>query len=79
MADFYCDPLKLILELDGGIHEAPRQQRHDENRAANLTALGYVILRFTNQQVFEDLESIFTRIAEFLESRDLESCSPSSP
>jgi very-short-patch-repair endonuclease len=67
------------LELDGGIHEAERQKKHDENRTANLTALGYVILRFTNQQIFEDPESIFTRIAEFLDSRDSESCSPSSP
>ena len=31
-ADFYCHALKLIVELDGEIHDAPRQRVHDKNR-----------------------------------------------
>jgi type I restriction enzyme, R subunit len=79
VADFYCDPLKLILELDGSVHEAARQKSHDKNRTANLTALGYSILRFTNRQVLESPEIVLTDIARFLESLSLEPLSPSSP
>jgi very-short-patch-repair endonuclease len=51
IADFYCHDRRLVLELDGGVHEDERQKVHDENRDANLTALGYRILRFTNDEI----------------------------
>jgi len=79
VADFYCHALKLVVEVDGDIHEAERQRVHDENRDANLRALGYSILRFTNQQVLEKPELVLTEIARFLESLDSTPLSPSSP
>jgi very-short-patch-repair endonuclease len=76
VADFYCHALKLVVELDGEIHETDPQMAHDENRDANLRALGYVILRFKNQQVLETPEIVLAEIYRLLESELLP---PSSP
>ena len=68
MADFYCHSLNLIVELDGGVHEARRQKSHDDNRDANLHVLGYTVLRFTNQKILESPHSVLKEIARFVES-----------
>jgi very-short-patch-repair endonuclease len=67
VADFYCHSLKLVVELDGGIHEA------------NLGALGYSVLRFTNQQILESPQTALAEIARFAESLSADPVSPSSP
>jgi very-short-patch-repair endonuclease len=69
VADFYCHDRKLVLEIDGGIHEEERQKAHDENRDSNLTALGYRILRLTNGEILEDLDSALETIRQRLERR----------
>jgi very-short-patch-repair endonuclease len=78
VADFYCHSLKLVVELDGGVHELRPQISRDQNREANLRALGYSVLRFTNQQILESPQAALAEIARFAEplSADL---SPSSP
>jgi very-short-patch-repair endonuclease len=62
VADFYCHEMRLILELDGPVHEGGSQIRHDVNRDANLEALGFRILRFTNREVHSYLESVLETI-----------------
>ena len=64
VADFYCHELKLIVELDGPVHEEEFQRAHDENRDANLLAEGYTIFRFTNEEIFQDAESVLDRIMD---------------
>jgi len=58
VADFLCHELRLVVELDGAIHDQPTQISHDSNRDANLKALGYRVLRFTNHQTQNDLETV---------------------
>jgi very-short-patch-repair endonuclease len=70
VADFYCHDRRLVLELDGGIHEEPGQRSHDENRDANLAAQGFTILRFTNDEVLNDLPSVLEKIRKRLERRN---------
>jgi very-short-patch-repair endonuclease len=53
IADFYCAEHKLIIELDGEVHNNAGQAEYDTNRDARLTDLGYTILRFENKLVFE--------------------------
>jgi very-short-patch-repair endonuclease len=62
IADFFCHELRLVLELDGSIHDEEPQIAHDENRDANLQDLGYRILRFPNRIVQEDIGSILEAI-----------------
>ena len=52
IADFYCASLKLILELDGGIHE--NQIAYDNDRDHILIEMGYKVMRIKNEKINED-------------------------
>jgi very-short-patch-repair endonuclease len=71
VADFYCHERKLVLELDGEIHEEERQKAHDGNRDANLAVLGYKILRFTNDELENDLDAVLEKARQQIERRKL--------
>ena len=58
IADFACERLKLILEIDGGIHERDDVALNDEHRQAELEALGWTVLRFRNQQVLDNFDTL---------------------
>ena len=60
--DFYCHQHELIVELDGGIHEL--QKEYDAERAAYLIALGFRIIRFKNEEIFKDLQSVLLKIVK---------------
>ena len=62
IADFYCHKVKLIIEVDGLIHNKPEIRAYDENREKNLVALGNHILRFSNNEIFTDIENALERI-----------------
>jgi len=60
VVDFLCHEARLVVELDGGIHQ---QQREDDAvRQANIEAEGYRVLRFSNDAVLNDLEAVLTHI-----------------
>ncbi|MEA2603633.1 MAG: type restriction enzyme protein [Acidobacteriota bacterium] len=48
IVDFYGSREKLVVELDGPVHEEPLQAAHDQNRDFYLRSLGLRVLRFTN-------------------------------
>lgn len=58
IVDFMCKPLKLIIEVDGNTHDGKDEKNKDEIRDAELIKLGYVILRFTNDDVLFNIESV---------------------
>jgi very-short-patch-repair endonuclease len=64
IADFYCHKLKLIIEVDGSIHNEPDIREFDEARQKDLEKWGYVILRFTNEQVMEKSDEVIRIITE---------------
>jgi very-short-patch-repair endonuclease len=64
IADFYCHERKLILELDGGIHDTPEQMEYDEGRTAELEEKGFKILRFKNDEVLNDINQVLEKISE---------------
>jgi very-short-patch-repair endonuclease len=64
VADFYCHALKLVIELDGEVHDDPRQAKHDQNRDFYLRTLGCTVLRFPNLDVFDNREAVLSRILE---------------
>jgi very-short-patch-repair endonuclease len=73
IADFYCHQKKLIIELDGEIHDDPEQAEHDNNRTADLEEKGFSILRFRNEEVISDLEKVLERITKQCEQDELTS------
>jgi very-short-patch-repair endonuclease len=58
IADFYCHELRLVVEVDGGIHSTPSQMEMDQLRTANLESNGIRVLRFTNEQVLERMGEV---------------------
>jgi len=60
IADFLCPALRLVIEIDGPIHEDTRQ--HDENRDIWMSQRGYVVLRFTNDEVESRTTMVVNRI-----------------
>jgi very-short-patch-repair endonuclease len=62
IADFYCHEKRLVIEIDGGIHNRKHVQEHDENRSAELDRLGITIIRFTNEQVIQNIDKVLEEI-----------------
>ncbi|MEM1393079.1 MAG: endonuclease domain-containing protein [Cyanobacteria bacterium P01_A01_bin.80] len=58
--DFYCSSCKLAVEVDGEIHA--KQTEYDDARTTKLTNFGYRVLRFTNEQVMNDLPTVLAEI-----------------
>ncbi|MBN8547170.1 MAG: DUF559 domain-containing protein [Ignavibacteria bacterium] len=62
IADFLCDELKLILEIDGGYHLETKEQ--DGLRDEILEGLGYRTIRLTNHQILHDKDNSLKIIDE---------------
>ena len=66
-ADFYCAPVKLVVELDGSQHA--ERQAYDAARTAFLREQGIEVLRFWNSDVMENLEGVCLEIADAIRKR----------
>ena len=64
IADFYCHSCKLVIELDGKIHD--QQKEYDEGRSAEIEKWGITVIRFTNDEVFKDLDAVVEKIKGYL-------------
>ncbi|WP_041619568.1 endonuclease domain-containing protein [Stanieria cyanosphaera] len=62
VVDFYCDAERLIVEVDGSIHELPEQQVLHKQRQALLESLGLRFVRLKAKQVETDLASCLDTI-----------------
>lgn len=66
IADFYCHELRLVIELDGGVHEEIDQQEHDSNRDLVIREFSVRILRFKNQEVINDPKNVVEKVKALL-------------
>src|SRR5258706_13069581 len=66
IVDFYCHKAKLIIELDRGYHNEADQMINDEFRTDELTDLGLMVLRFSNEEVRSRMEAAIKRISDYL-------------
>lgn len=64
VVDFCCEPVKVIIEIDGDSHFEPEQQAFDARRTTWLEECGYRVIRFTNIEVHRNLEAVLQAIAE---------------
>jgi very-short-patch-repair endonuclease len=62
VADFLCVDAMLVVEVDGGQHEA----RQDTSRTAFLDRSGYRVVRFWNHEVLVNIEGVLLTIASHL-------------
>ena len=68
IADFYCHEARLAIELEGPIHEEKAQQEYDLVREDVIRQQGIRLLRFTNEEVVNELERVLSKIIEALET-----------
>ena len=64
IVDFYCAKEKLIVELDGEVHNNPTAEEYDERRSTLLEKLGFTVIRFENKMVFDNLPSVLQEIKD---------------
>ena len=62
IADFVCLEKMLIIELDGGYHSLPEQQISDNQRTSDLQRMGYRVIRFRNDELFNGIDLVLTKI-----------------
>ena len=58
IVDFYCASEKVIIELDGEVHNNIIAQQNDFERDEHLTNLGFIVLRFENKEVFQNTQRV---------------------
>jgi len=58
IADFYCHELKLVVEIDGDVHDLEDVKQYDEQRENYIKELGLKVLRFQNGDVFKNARII---------------------
>lgn len=63
IADFYCNQINLVVEVDGGIHE--QQKDYDELRTKIINQRGVKVLRFTNEEVINKSDWVLEKMMEY--------------
>ena len=66
VVDFLCIEKKLIIELDGGQHNEDNNIKYDNTRTECLRGLGYNVVRFWNNEVFQNMENVLETIYKYL-------------
>jgi very-short-patch-repair endonuclease len=67
IADFYCHAARLVIEIDGEIHS--EQDEYDDGREAEMEKYGLKIIRFTNDEVNNDIENVLKKIETIIKER----------
>ena len=62
IVDFVSLQARLIIEVDGAYHSEQEQQEHDQGRSARLERLGFKVIRFSNEDIFNSIDSVITII-----------------
>jgi len=62
IADFYSHELKLVIEVDGSIHNVKEILENDKIRQEDITSFGIKVIRFTNKEIRTDIECVVERI-----------------
>ncbi|WP_373696741.1 endonuclease domain-containing protein [Microvirga yunnanensis] len=69
VVDFVCLDAKLVVEVDGATHSTDREVRHDQDRTRHIEACGFHVIRFSNAEIYEDLDGVIETILSELEQR----------
>lgn len=66
IVDFYCKPLRLVIEIDGSYHFEEEQKVKDNERQKLLEKMGLYFLRFSEQQVRKDMDIVLKEIGNYI-------------
>lgn len=71
ITDFYCANKKLIIELDGAVHNSEESREYDEIRDKFFKELGYSTLRFRNSEIENNFEEVINEIENFCNKKSI--------
>jgi acetylglutamate kinase len=66
IADFYCHAIKLVIEIDGDIHDVEEAKQYDQAREQSIKEFGLTIMRFKNEEVFNNANAVLAKIDEII-------------
>jgi very-short-patch-repair endonuclease len=69
IADFMCKELMLIIEVDGSIHQLEEVMKNDAERQKALEEAGFTVLRFTNEEVLENINAVYSYLEDWIEKK----------
>lgn len=69
IADFYCHAIKLVIEIDGSIHNKSDVKINDVIRQKDIESFGIKVIRFTNREVMLEPEKVVKIIREEIDER----------
>jgi adenine-specific DNA-methyltransferase len=67
IVDFYCPAAKLVIEVDGDVHQS--QQQYDQVRQDYLQEMGNKVIRFNNDDIFNNILNVLDMINQGLSSQ----------
>ena len=63
MLIFIANEKKLVVELDGSVHDVKSNKEYDEARSMMLSGLNICVLRFRNEEIINDIDAVLKEIA----------------
>ena len=66
IVDFYCPEAKLVIEIDGDTHFEPKAEQYDKDREEYIESFGVQIVRFTNLDIYNNIEEVVKEIMKVL-------------
>lgn len=66
IVDFYCHELKLVIEVDGGIHFTEENQEYDKMRTELITEFEITVIRFRNEEIYYEIDKVIDLINKFI-------------
>jgi cyclase len=69
VVDFYCHRAKLVIEIDGDIHFHEEAQKEDDKRKKAIEDFGLKDTRFTNEEVYKNMEGVISEINKHTKER----------
>jgi len=67
IADFYCHEVRLVVELDGEIHE--KKKEYDIGRSAEMGKFDIHVIRFSNKQILNRIDEVTKEIEKVVADR----------
>ena len=79
IVDFYCKPLKLVIEVDGVSHDNEEGYDRDIARQKELEKIGLSFLRFDDLEVKKNMSSVLRTIEGYIEEFEKQNSIPPTP
>lgn len=71
IVDFFCNKLKLAIEIDGYTHQFEEVIVKDKKKEKKLNELGIYVLRFHDEEVMKDIDNVIRVIEKYMDDFEL--------